>query len=54
MLMACVDGQCAQDPLRAIGHRVVHGRREYCEPQRVTPVVMEELLRLSPFSRLWL
>jgi acetate kinase len=54
MLMACVDGQCAQDPLRAIGHRVVHGGREYREPQRVTPVVMEELLRLSPFSRLWL
>jgi acetate kinase len=50
MLMACVDGQCAQDPLRAIGHRVVHGGREYREPQRVTPVVMEELLRLSPYD----
>jgi acetate kinase len=50
MLMACVDGQCAQDALRAIGHRVVHGGREYREPQRLTPVVMEELLRLSPYD----
>ena len=50
MLMACVDGQCAQDPLRAIGHRVVHGGRKYRDPQRVTPVVMEELQRLSPYD----
>lgn len=50
MLMACVNGRFAQDPLCAIGHRVVHGGREYREPQRVTPVVMEELLRLSPYD----
>jgi acetate kinase len=50
LLMACVDGLYAQAPLRAIGHRVVHGGRDYREPQRVTPVVMEELKRLSPFD----
>lgn len=50
ILMACIDGLDAQAPLCAIGHRVVHGGRDYREPQRVTPVVMEELKRLSPFD----
>lgn len=50
MLIACVDGLRAHEPLRAIGHRVVHGGREYCEPQRVTPMVIQELKRLSPYD----
>ncbi|MBH0191839.1 MAG: acetate/propionate family kinase, partial [Nitrospira sp.] len=50
MLMACVDGLYAQAPLRAIGHRVVHGGRDYREPQRVTPMVIQELKRLSPYD----
>jgi acetate kinase len=29
---------------------VVHGGREYREPQRVTPLVMQELKRLSPYD----
>jgi acetate kinase len=37
-------------PLRAIGHRVVHGGPQYREPQRVTPAVIEELQRLSPYD----
>jgi acetate kinase len=48
--MACLDGLYAQAPLRAIGHRVVHGGREYREPQRVTSMVIQELKRLSPYD----
>lgn len=39
-----------REPLAAIGHRVVHGGREYREPQRVTPVIIEALQRLSPYD----
>lgn len=49
-LMACVKERLAHSPLRTIGHRVVHGGRHYREPQLVTPVVMEELERLSPYD----
>jgi acetate kinase len=48
-LMACVTDRLVQNPLVAIGHRVVHGGR-YREPQMVTPVVMEELQRLSVYD----
>lgn len=34
----------------AVGHRVVHGGRRYSQPQRVTPEVMSELRRLSPYD----
>lgn len=50
LLIECVNNRLASDPLLAIGHRVVHGGRDYREPQRVTSVVMEELKRLSPFD----
>jgi acetate kinase len=36
--------------LVAIGHRVVHGGHRYSEPQRLTPEVMGELRRLSPYD----
>ncbi|HXV68960.1 MAG TPA: acetate/propionate family kinase [Nitrospira sp.] len=49
-LTACVTDMLAHNPLRAIGHRVVHGGRHYREPRMVTPVVMEELQRLSPYD----
>ena len=39
-----------REPLAAVGHRVVHGGREYRAPQRVTPTVMEALQRLSPYD----
>ncbi len=35
--------------VRAIGHRVVHGGTRYSETQAVTPEMIEELRRLSPF-----
>ncbi|MDO6587616.1 acetate/propionate family kinase [Salipiger sp. 1_MG-2023] len=34
----------------AVGHRVVHGGPSYDRPMRLTPEVMEELRRLSPFA----
>lgn len=49
-ILECAQDKLAREPLLAIGHRVVHGGKEYREPQRVTPVVMEELQRLSPFD----
>ena len=36
--------------LVAIGHRVVHGGHRYSEPQRLTPDIMDELCRLSPYD----
>jgi acetate kinase len=36
--------------LQAIGHRVVHGGSRYAEPQLLSPEVMEELHRLSPYD----
>lgn len=36
--------------LTAVGHRVVHGGPKYVEPQLVTPEMIEELRRLSPFD----
>lgn len=49
-ILECAQGKLAREPLLAIGHRVVHGGQEYREPQRVTPVVMEALQRLSPYD----
>ncbi|MBF9035810.1 acetate/propionate family kinase [Rhodobacterales bacterium HKCCE2091] len=34
----------------AVGHRVVHGGPGFTGPARITPEVMEELRRLSPFA----
>jgi len=33
-----------------VGHRVVDGGPKYYEPQRITPEMVEELRRLSPFD----
>ena len=36
--------------LAAVGHRVVHGGPTYNQPQRITPEMIAELRRLSPFD----
>ncbi len=36
--------------LAAVGHRVVHGGARYHQPERVTPVVIEELRRIIPLD----
>jgi acetate kinase len=38
------------DALAAVGHRVVHGGPEYNKPTRITPEMVEELGKLSPFD----
>lgn len=50
LLMSCVTDILVHHPLRGIGHRVVHGGKHYREPQMITPVVMEELQRLSAYD----
>lgn len=49
-LMGFLNERLAHAPLRAIGHRVVHGGSHYREPRLVTPALMEELQRLSPYD----
>ena len=36
--------------MSAVGHRVVHGGPNYCEPQSITAEMVEELRGLSPFD----
>ncbi len=36
--------------IQAVGHRVVHGGDRYSQPVRVTPEVLAELRRLSPYD----
>src|SRR5258706_2466487 len=38
-----------EEPVAAIGHRVVHGGPRYVQPQPVTDEMLTELRRLSPF-----
>lgn len=40
----------ADDALTAIGHRVVHGGPLYADPQLVTPDMIDELRRITPFD----
>jgi acetate kinase len=49
-LMDWLSGRIASDDLVAVGHRVVHGGAAYSAPQRITPALLEELRRLSPFD----
>ncbi|MGA7180320.1 MAG: acetate/propionate family kinase [Thiobacillaceae bacterium] len=49
-LMDWIEERFGRDALTAVGHRVVHGGPKYCEPQRITAEIVEELHRLSPFD----
>jgi acetate kinase len=49
-LIAWLEQKITIADLVAIGHRVVHGGQRYSEPQRLTPEVMGELRRLSPYD----
>ena len=49
-LIAWLEEKVTITGLVAIGHRVVHGGHRYSEPQRLTPDVMGELRRLSPYD----
>jgi len=49
-LMDGIEEHIGREALAAVGHRVVHGGQKYWEPQRITPEMMAELRRLSPFD----
>jgi acetate kinase len=48
--MDWIQQRIGRGALTAVGHRVVHGGPKYSEPQRITPEMIEELQRLSPFD----
>jgi acetate kinase len=50
VLMDWIEERIGRDALTAVGHRVVHGGPKYSEPQRITPEMIEDLHRLSPFD----
>jgi len=49
-LMELLERKSGASAMSAIGHRVVHGGVCYTQPQRITPEVMGELERLSPYD----
>jgi acetate kinase len=49
-LMDWIEERSGRDALTAVGHRVVHGGPKYSAPQRITPEMLAELRRLSPFD----
>ncbi len=49
-LMDWSEQRCRQDPLSAVGHRIVHGGPNYCQPQQITADMVQELHRLSSFD----
>ncbi len=50
LLMDWIQEQIKSCELVAIGHRIVHGGPNYWQPQRVTPEMIAELRKLSPFD----
>ena len=50
ILMDWIEERTRRDAVTAVGHRVVHGGPKYSQPQRITPDMVEELHRLSPFD----
>jgi len=49
-LIDAIEEHSSHDAFTAVGHRVVHGGPKFSEPQRITPGMIEELRRLSPFD----
>lgn len=50
LLMDWLEERTERGELTAVGHRVVHGGPRYSEPQRITPELVAELHRLTPFD----
>jgi acetate kinase len=50
LLMQWVEANVDRAALSVVGHRLVHGGPNYSEPQLITPTLVEELRRLSPFD----
>ena len=49
-LMDWIEERSRRDALTAVGHRILTGGPKYYKPQRITPEMIEELRRLSPFD----
>ena len=49
-LMDWIEERNGREAVAAVGHRVVHGGPRYSQPQRITPEMVENLRRLSPFD----
>jgi len=49
-LLEWLQRQVGPAPIAAAGHRVVHGGPRYSAPERVTPELLDELRRISPFD----
>ena len=49
-LMDWLEERSSRRALTAVGHRVVHGGPRYYKPERITPQMVEELHKLSPFD----
>ena len=50
ILMDWIEELSGGNALTAVGHRVVYGGPTYSTPQRISPEMLEELRRLSPFD----
>jgi acetate kinase len=50
LLMDWIEERIAGHDLAAVGHRVVHGGPAYWKPQRITPMMLDELRQVSPFD----
>jgi len=49
-LMDWIEQRVGPAALGAVGHRIVHGGMKYSRPEPVTPAVMAELRRISPYD----
>jgi acetate kinase len=50
LLSSLRDRGLDRDDLAAVGHRIVHGGDRHCNPQRVTPEVVDDLRALVPID----
>lgn len=49
-LLAWIENHLGGDTLAAVGHRVVHGGRDFTGPVRIDPRVLDALARLTPLA----
>jgi acetate kinase len=50
LLIRWLEDRIGLDCVAGVGHRVVHGGPHYSDSQRITPELVEELRRLSPYD----
>lgn len=49
-LMDLIEQRVSAAALLAVGHRIVHGGMKYSQPELMSPAVMAELRRISPYD----